>query len=112
MSADQYSVQFSAYIAEFNKKKCYIRPTSDRNACVKYCKYYYDYVPSLPYQNAQHYNVTTKLCEPKIFCPRAWGIEYDSRTRTCKDTLLGITVPPIGATQPVYNLTMNVTVIC
>lgn len=62
MTNQQYSSHFSAYIAEFNGKKCYVRPGSDVDACEKYCKFNYDYVPSLPFKNAQNYNPKTRLC--------------------------------------------------
>lgn len=62
MTYDQYASHFSAYISEFNGKRCYVRPGSDVDACVKYCSRYYDYVPSLPYKNAQLYNPQTRLC--------------------------------------------------
>ena len=64
MSLDQYNVHFSAYIAEFQDKKCYVRPTYDRSACKNYCMFYYDYVPTLPYKNAQYYNPVSHICGP------------------------------------------------
>lgn len=112
MTPDQYSSFFSAYIAEFNGKKCYVRPGHDANACIKYCQYYYDYVPSLPYKNAQTYNPTTRLCEPKIFCPRIYGIVYETGTGKCKDILEGTYVPGVDAPVPTYKNASKVIVIC
>lgn len=62
MSSDQYIWQFAAHIAENNMKKCYVLPGRDQNACRNYCLFYYDYIPALPYKNAQFYNPATKQC--------------------------------------------------
>lgn len=112
MSPDQYNAHFLAYIAEFQGKQCYVRPTYDHNACINYCQQVYDYVPSLPYKNAQNYNSASRLCEAKLFCPKMMGVYYNSTTRKCRDILLGKDIDPIDASPPVYNKTVTVTVIC
>lgn len=112
LTPDQYAIQFQAYIAEFNGKKCYNRPGYDPDTCVRYCQYMYDYVLDLPYKNAQKYNTKTKQCEAKAFCPTGLMIYYFAESNTCKDILYNKTVPFIDAPVPTYNQTTNVTIVC
>lgn len=94
MTASQYSIQFLPYIAEFSNKKCYNRPGSDPKGCQRYCETYYDYVPSLPYKNAQNYNPVTRQCEPRPYCPKLLGVVYVPSIKSCKDKLMNMLVAP------------------
>ena len=89
-----------------------MRPGYNKFACDNYCLYVYDYVPGLPYNNAQNFNIYTRLCEAKQYCPRMAGVYQEQGTGKCRDRLLGVYVDPVGATPVVYKKYINVTVFC
>lgn len=111
MTADQYRFFVSVYIVEYDHKKCHVTPNVHRFACEEYCRLYYDFVPSLPWKNAQYYNPISKQCEPIPACPTNAFALGSGSNRKCI-TVSGSVVPFTDAVKPTYDALFNVTIIC
>ena len=96
----QYSIIFQPYIIEYQRKKCHVLPGTPPDTCHRYCATFYQYVPSLPFKNAQTFNPRTANCEPKPFCPPLYGISYDPATKTCVNQFTGTEALPVDAPEP------------